>query len=354
MRRVLLYLALALSIPMLVSGQFRYRKSHVIQHSAGAGTGYQVGLWVHIGSGTDDSVKVYIPSGHARSDLGDVRFYDNDGSTQLSYYRTDVVGDSSLYWIKVSDDLSTSDATIYVEYGHSDSLCAKNGDATFIEFDNFESGLGEWTIIGDVIQDYYTAEPVPPNLDTTRLARTIEPSSDYGRTTLNRTDCVSSNRAYGIFVLETPSVGEPDGIFRLLSEDVQWRIITDTAYPCNYRDNSAWYDAPPPQGASNKWINLEICCDASNNFTYRSNGDSVGVTSASTYGDSISIGCWSSLIGMMRWDLFYTRKYVKPEPQHGSWGSEEHIYWPHKIWQRYPAKVSGTDITSVNKVSGIE
>ncbi|PVX27584.1 MAG: hypothetical protein CW716_01505 [Candidatus Bathyarchaeum sp.] len=62
-----------------------YRKSHVINYAADAGTGYQVSLTVHYGSGSDSGDDVYLGS-KCRTDFGDIRFTDDDGSTELDYW----------------------------------------------------------------------------------------------------------------------------------------------------------------------------------------------------------------------------------------------------------------------------
>jgi hypothetical protein len=59
-----------------------YRKSHVINYATGAGTGYQVRIVAHYGSGTDSGGDVYLNS-HCRTDFGDIRFTDDDGTTLL-------------------------------------------------------------------------------------------------------------------------------------------------------------------------------------------------------------------------------------------------------------------------------
>ena len=62
-----------------------YRKSHVIEYAAGAGTLYQKRIKVHYGAGTDSGEDVYLNS-HSRTDFGDVRFTDDDGTTLLDYW----------------------------------------------------------------------------------------------------------------------------------------------------------------------------------------------------------------------------------------------------------------------------
>ena len=76
--------------------------------------------------------------GRARTDFGDLRFTDDDGVTLLDYWmEAKVDSDYANFWIEVLDDLSTSNATIYVYYGNASATSLSNGPATFLFFDDF-------------------------------------------------------------------------------------------------------------------------------------------------------------------------------------------------------------------------
>ncbi|MBU2578352.1 DUF2341 domain-containing protein [Patescibacteria group bacterium] len=77
-----------------------YRKRHVINPSSGAGTNYQVKVTANAGSGADSGADVYLNS-KARSDFGDVRFTDDNGSTLLDY------------WLESHDDEQVLDSNPY-------------------------------------------------------------------------------------------------------------------------------------------------------------------------------------------------------------------------------------------------
>jgi len=99
-----------------------YRKSHVINSASGAGTNYQVKIKAHYGSGTDSGEDVYL-NGKCRTDFGDIRFTDDDGETELDYWMEEKVdSDYAVFWIEIADDLSSSNATIYIYYGNSTAL----------------------------------------------------------------------------------------------------------------------------------------------------------------------------------------------------------------------------------------
>lgn len=114
-----------------------YRKSHIINYAAGAGTLYQKRIKAHYGSGTDSGEDVYLNS-HSRTDFGDVRFTDDDGVTLLDYWiESKVDSDYAIIWVEVADDLSTVNQTIYVYYGKTTALSISQGDNVFARFDDF-------------------------------------------------------------------------------------------------------------------------------------------------------------------------------------------------------------------------
>ena len=117
-----------------------YRKSCTIRgSSAGAVTNYQIKIVVHYGSGTDSGQNVYL-NGKCRSDFGDVRFTDSDGTTLLSYWIEELVSSNyAIFWVKVpSIPAYPSTKTIYIYYGKSSATSISNGDATFSLFENFD------------------------------------------------------------------------------------------------------------------------------------------------------------------------------------------------------------------------
>ena len=114
-----------------------YRKSHVINNATEAGTNYQIEITAHYGSGTDSGADVYLNS-HCRTDFGDVRFTDDDGTTLLDYWlESKVDSDHAIFWVEVADDLSTNPAAIYIYYGNPTATTTSNGDSTFVFFDDF-------------------------------------------------------------------------------------------------------------------------------------------------------------------------------------------------------------------------
>lgn len=108
-----------------------YRKLHVIDGSAGAGTDYQIMMIVHYGGGADSGNNVYV-SFLCKTDFTDLRFTQIDGITPLSYWKeTYVSGINATFWVKVTGNLD-SDIQIYVYFGNSDADSTSSISDTFI------------------------------------------------------------------------------------------------------------------------------------------------------------------------------------------------------------------------------
>lgn len=126
-----------------------YRKSHDITPSASAGTNYQVQIIVDYGSGSDSGSTVYL-DGNCETDFADIRFTDNDEETLLDYWmQEEYDSDNATFWVEVADDLSSSNATIYMYYGNDAVSTTSNGTNTFIVFDDFNGASldDQWTTV---------------------------------------------------------------------------------------------------------------------------------------------------------------------------------------------------------------
>lgn len=151
---------------------WNYRKSHIINSAVEAGMNYKVGIKVYFGSGTDGTEtvngltfgKVYL-GGKGRSDFGDVRFTDNDGTTLLKCWLVErVYDDFAIFWVKVTDDLS-SNQTIYIYYGKSDATTTSNDAETFdqtgevgADFDDGETTGLTINLAGDAVSEVITPD----------------------------------------------------------------------------------------------------------------------------------------------------------------------------------------------------
>jgi hypothetical protein len=310
----------------------------VINAASGAGTNYQVKVKVHYGSGTDSGSNVYL-NGKCRTDFGDVRFTDDDGSTLLDYWmESKVDSDYAIFWVEVADDLSTDPATIYIYYGNATATTTSNGPNTFPML--FCDGTGTFT-------DLWTEEQVNGNADyynnELRTQVTTGGSGNYGRA--KKTNYI----AYPVWLTLAYSEVEKSG----WAANVR-RVIGFI------KDGATWYDSysgQPNDGIRLIYLtttSLEIMVYAAGltkydtTFTVGSGNNKIQiyynpsttafkvVVDGTTLVDTtITDGptglnyrpffqCYYYLEDYFADDI-YCRKYVDPEPAHGSWGSEETV-----------------------------
>ena len=120
----------------------------------GAGVGYCPAGWsywreitiTNSGSALSDyQVKIELNSGnfdfsHAKSDGSDIRFYDSDRVTPLSYWieEWDSGSEHAVVWVKVPE-IPSGTKTIYMYYGNPSAGSESNGNDVFDFFDDFTS-----------------------------------------------------------------------------------------------------------------------------------------------------------------------------------------------------------------------
>lgn len=111
------------------------RQSHVIVHAAGAGTGYQVKINVHSGAGASSGDDVYL-HGNCTDFPNDIDFaYDVAGTaTQLSFFIEDATVDPIVVWVKVAEDLTSINRTIYIYYDKLGQSSLVDPTNTFIKY----------------------------------------------------------------------------------------------------------------------------------------------------------------------------------------------------------------------------
>jgi len=309
---------------------WQYRKSHVVQSAPGAGTDYQVRISVHQGSGTDTGHNVYL-SDHCEDDFGDVRFTGSDGTTELDYWLESYTnGNEATFWIRVADDLSSSNATVYVYYGNSGASTTSDGANTFP--DSLPSG---WEVDGDtvgsmVIENSLLKLTAQKEASGSWLKRGVRTTSSvwandralmYRIDTINYYPEVTDRRRWflggegGNYYLEFESYGD-----KIRVRD--WNLY-DEYSPCDFTGGEVVWLAKESgnDGVAYYYVdgNLIDTLDnglhpdhAFSNFTVVFNvqvGSNAMPDVDYTYID------WAAI-----------RKFVYPEPANGDWGSEEGQY----------------------------
>jgi hypothetical protein len=138
---------------------WQYRRPITINNSSNSNslTDYQISVTLNTQS--------LISAGKMRSDGGDIRFIDSNGTTLLNYWVESGINTSSTYiWVKVPSIPANSTKTIYVYYGNSSATSQSNGDNTFVFFDDFDTdtigtkwnytGSGSYSIANSIITLY--------------------------------------------------------------------------------------------------------------------------------------------------------------------------------------------------------
>ncbi|MHA1614986.1 MAG: DUF2341 domain-containing protein, partial [Candidatus Thorarchaeota archaeon] len=306
------------------------RKSHEILGTPGAGVNYQVPIIVNFGTGTDSGNSVYCDS-KCQPDFDDIRFTSSDGYTSLDYWRESYIeSDNATFWIEVKDNLD-SEVTIYMYYGNSIATTISNGTATFIFFDDFETGtLERWdNDTGWSISDtYYT-------------------DGDYG--VYSPGGATQSQLRYEMNQTESFLISIDARTFDnfntfpvLISSDV------GSCYPCTFGWTNVLYHTGVynnwPQNSTlidNTWYNMQIGFDMSlgkvrgwKNESYMGEVDFASTT-GETPSEVLSFrpagGTQSTR--HLALDNVYIRKWVPLEPTHGSWSDTELMLegWSYRI-----------------------
>jgi len=97
---------------------------------------------------TFDSASL-ISEGKMRTDCGDLRFTDINGSLFSYWIRSGINTENTKVWVKVPLISANSLTTIYMYYGNPSATTESNGSATFEFFDDFEN-LDKWNKRGSL------------------------------------------------------------------------------------------------------------------------------------------------------------------------------------------------------------
>ena len=303
---------------------WNYRKSHVIESASGAGTNYQVPIVVDYGHGVDGGDTVYL-DGSCRPDFGDIRFTEDDGETELDYWRESYTpSGSALFWVEIADNLNSSDVVIYVYYGNNVSTTS-NGENTFLLFDHFEGtaiDTDKWDVIqpqtftvanswavcqAELLYDVpclFSQEIFPSvNVAVEAKINVVDP----GSTTYSSWRVCFWNRGEGI----RPS----DGYNWFAEGSWNRRIFFDSSDSWDTDKDKGLVDG---EVRTNLYITdgkIRWTAEGARNFD-----DSWTVTTTNTDRQMFCFGVYD---GEVKCDFIFIRNYVENEPTPGDWGEEE-------------------------------
>ena len=325
----------SLSGPVKAAGEswlagWTYRKSHVINSASGASTNYQIQIVAFYGSGTDANQYVYLGS-NSRTDFGDVRFTDVNGSTLLDYWMESYnTGANATFWVEISANLTVASTTIYVYYGKSDATSAANGDATFLFFDDFSGADVDWT------NKWESTDHSLYSLDTGRMkilytatnTKLLNTKNSYGTgwawQALVRVSVLGGQQ---INIVNSAKATYASIDYRYwIWNDAKGRIDTylssTVSINTGNRDITNYYKDLlycPASGNANITITNTTAATMGTNFDKQCNTNSGTPTYRTGY-----FGFWSVVSGGINYlDDCFIRKYVSPEPTHGAWGTQE-------------------------------
>jgi len=304
-----------------------YRKSHVINAASRAGTGYQVKIVAHKSIGTDSDKDVYLGTDtYVRDDFGDVRFTASDGTTLLPYWiESYTPGVEATFWVKVNDDLSSVNRTIYIYFGKSDATTTSSGADTFPDFfEHFPSTSidpSKWT--GDiescsVLDSILTFGP-PARYYTEDIIWSIA-AFDPGKRLRLRIQHVNAETDSHTYSTDGFADDPEDNTIMIYTEtEPNWWTIIRDAGTGTFSDTGV--------AISTDWMIHQILWK---DFTYAKlnfNDGSFFEMSNHVPDGPIPISFWASgdegYPVSIKVDWVFVSKYVDPEPAHGAWGSLE-------------------------------
>jgi hypothetical protein len=359
-----------------------YRKSHVINPASGAGTNYQVRIVAHYGSGTDSGEDVYL-NGKCRTDFGDIRFTRSDGVSLLDYWMEEKVdGDYAVFWVEVADDLSSNPVTIYIYYGKSDATTKSDASSTFIcgtDFDkddgflirdngvdeSFGDQTGEVRTGGPNQELYFSGDRTHQSWVKKQLASTLTQNFAIRIKFKFDTGTGYSSVDHPLCSIESGDYPQNDPNNYVLS--ITWLVAQNYLVIREFRGTT--YTASNGIALSlNTWYVAEMRVPGTTATLIvegvGSDTKTVTLDDRNWFKPLNYITGWSSQTNTHHLAFAVLRKYVDPEPSHGSWGSEETVavaeaivaknfpmdYLPSPAKaEQLTSKVSGATITTVSQ-----
>jgi len=84
-----------------------------------------------------------------QTDFDDLRFVNGSENTELPYWVEEKSnGEWAVVWVKVDQNITTDNYTIYMYYGNPSATSESNGSAVFEFFDDFSGDLSQWEQVG--------------------------------------------------------------------------------------------------------------------------------------------------------------------------------------------------------------
>jgi hypothetical protein len=304
-----------------------YRRPITINNSSNSNalTDYQVLITLDTQS--------LISAGKMRSDGGDIRFTDSDGSTLLNYWiETGINTTSTKIWVKVPSIPASSTKTIYVYYGNPSATSQSNGSNTFIFFNdgsslNFDSYLN---LSGQDVSGAFSVDTTTFSFPT--IKHTQATVNTYEQAIKNITISNSGTAIRAMVNLGALQDIEAVGVFLGYNGADQFylaQIERYSAYTNGFRrsiirrnNGGTLLAVDNPPLSANTWYNIELRW-LGNALSFWMDGSVVLSATDNTFTSGYFgiHGDWSQ--GVTHWYYnILVRKYTSPEPT-TSVGAEE-------------------------------
>jgi len=288
----------------------------------------------------DSNEDIYL-NGHCRTDFGDIRFTESDGSTELNYWLKEKVDSGyAIFWIKVPTiPVSPGTVTIYIYYGKEDATT------------NSSIKDASWNNIGDDFNDnsrdaaiWDECVDAPGSVAETnqRLEITAFGGAPNGAGYVSVNDFAMNNVLMELLIHNSAVT------------DVELTLSNQKVTAASPFSNDDWYkimlyantgrlyvQSKVGGGGVNTLYNQPWLADEEKvkirieNGTIRFyEGDTerasevFALTSRDCYLYIYGSDAYGTDPGTDWADLLWIRKYVDPEPVNGDWGSEEGVVWP--------------------------
>lgn len=219
------------------------------------------------------------------------------------------------FWVEVKDDLG-SNQTIYIYYGKSDATTTSSGTNTFLFFDDFNRASlgGDWTNTGgtwSIASNQMKAVATAYNFAWYNGATYSDVAEEF--TLRKRTEAYSGSgfritNVSNLYMMEHSSNSDKLTWYKRVGGG--WSAIGNQAGVTLNHGIDYFYTLKVADEGSGVRTKVDI--------------DNVEKFNKTEATKTYSTGYFGVMCGGTNfYDNFRIRKYVDPEPQHGSWGAEE-------------------------------
>jgi hypothetical protein len=171
------------------------------------GTDYQVTL--KVGESCGASGENLDVNSHCTDFPNDITFTDSGGTSQLHFRLSNLTGTTAsrlaTFVVNVTADLSSNQNIYYIYYCKSGQSSTSNGDDTFYEFDDAESGTATGRWVANNPSYGYIGYSTAQHVDGSKSLYLADTSAVYKRYVDNTTGASPQNGVYGFWVYHVAS-----------------------------------------------------------------------------------------------------------------------------------------------------